>query len=228
MLIRLVVAFLLFDLSEGFTVSIYPKPIRLSSNLPRLHYFRHQLASSKQTTPRIGLLRMNSDQSSGSGSQDSVTETKKSLDTRQDAVSDATNTSDTRRFLIAGALSLIVSIPLTFLIEFLGNEREPGPPEIQVLSDVDEKFLSKRGVRQWDIWESSSMPSNKFDYTFEKTESVYILEGEAIVTPKDGRKAVVLKPNVFASFPKGLSCVWDVKTPVRKFYKEYNSILSFE
>ncbi len=223
MLIRLFIAILLLDLSEGFSAfpSIYPKRTHIYSDSPKLHYACHDFSALKQNTVRVGL-RMNSD------SQDAANETPKSLDTSQNTASDTTLTSDTRRFLVAGALSLVVSIPLTFLIEFLGNEREPGPPEIQVLTDVDEDFLAKRGVRKWDIWESSSVPSKKFDYTYDKTETVYILEGEAVVTPKDGRKAVVLKPNVFASFPKGLSCVWEVKSPVKKFYKEYNAILSFE
>ncbi len=227
MLIRLFVAITLLDLSEGFLthISICPKPTNIYSRSPRLHYALHDRLELKHNTPRIGLLRMNSD---GSDSQDAAKDTPKSLDTRQVSASNTAPTSDTRRFLIAGALSLVVSIPVTFLIEFLGNEREPGPPEIQVFSSVDEDFLAKRGVRQWDIWESSSVPSKKFDYNYDRTESVYIIEGEAVVTPKDGRKAVVLKPNVFASFPKGLSCVWEVKTPVRKFYKEYSSILSFE
>jgi uncharacterized cupin superfamily protein len=146
------------------------------------------------------------------------------------AVPDSTKPNDAARrdFLIAGAVALAASIPVSFLFDFLTTEKVPAPPEIQLLTDVDEDFLKRRGVRQWEIWESSSVPSNKFDYTYDKTESVYILEGEALVTPKDGRKAIVLKPKVFASFPKGLSCVWEVKSPVRKYYKEYNAILGFE
>jgi uncharacterized cupin superfamily protein len=218
MLVRLFAVIILFiDSSEGFAgfLSVSPKkPTHIAPSFTNLHYFRHALPSFVKNTPRVGLLHMNSDPPSGSDSKG--------------AVKDADPASDTRRFLVAGVLSLLVSIPVSFLIEFLGKEQEPGPPEIQVFTNVDEDFLSKRRVRQWDIWESSSVPSNKFDYTYEKTEAVYILEGEAVVTPKDGRKAVVLKPNVFASFPKGLSCVWEVKTPVRKFYKEYNAILSFE
>ena len=146
------------------------------------------------------------------------------------SVSESTKQNETARrdFLIAGVVALAASIPVTLLFDMFTTEKEPAQSEIQVLVDVDEDFLKERGVRQWDVWESSSVPSKKFDYTYDKTESVYIIDGEAVVTPKDGRKAVVLKPKVFASFPKGLNCVWDVKSPVRKYYKEYNAILGFE
>jgi uncharacterized cupin superfamily protein len=44
------------------------------------------------------------------------------------------------------------------------------------------------------------------------------LEGEAVVTPKDGGDAVTIKEGDYVSFPKGLSCTWEVKSPIRKHY----------
>ena len=135
-------------------------------------------------------------------------------------------------FIFAAAVSLAVSIPLSLVLESLDPNREvkEPPPEIQLVSgaEVSDPLLRKLGVEKWKVWESSSVKDSRFDYVYKQAESVYILEGEALVTPKDGRRPVLLKPKVFATFPKGLACTWDVKVPVKKFYKEYVAISSFE
>ena len=220
--------FVVMGQSEGFAggfSNLHPRPTFFSDSARELFPNQRTMLNADlhrckpQPSRRSRTLRSSTDSDSASsvGTED--------ISSAQKA---ASNEVSRRVLLIASAVALAASIPVSFLIDSVSSEKVPAPVEIQVLTNVDEDFLAKRGVRKWDIWESNSVPSNRFDYTYEKTESVYILDGEAIVTPKDGRKAVVLKPNVFASFPKGLSCVWEVKSPVRKFYKEYNAILGFE
>jgi len=74
--------------------------------------------------------------------------------------------------------------------------------------------LNKRGVSSWPIW---TKEASRFDWSYSNTEECYILEGQVIVETKDGQKVEFGKGD-FVTFPKGLSCVWDIKKPVRKHY----------
>jgi uncharacterized cupin superfamily protein len=46
----------------------------------------------------------------------------------------------------------------------------------------------------------------------------YILEGEVTVTPKNGGPPVSFGEGDLVTFPAGLSCLWEVKKPLRKHY----------
>ena len=49
-------------------------------------------------------------------------------------------------------------------------------------------------------------------WTYDDTETEYILEGEVIVTPTtDPSSAVTVGPGDLVTFPSGMSCTWDVK-----------------
>ena len=48
-------------------------------------------------------------------------------------------------------------------------------------------------------------------------EECYLLEGEVVVESKDGKKVNFGKGD-FVTFPKGLSCIWDIKKLVSKHY----------
>ena len=74
--------------------------------------------------------------------------------------------------------------------------------------------LKKMGVFAWPIW---TKEVSKFDWHYDSVEECYILEGEVVVEAKDGKKVSFGKGD-FVTFPKGLSCVWDIKKPVRKHY----------
>jgi uncharacterized cupin superfamily protein len=43
------------------------------------------------------------------------------------------------------------------------------------------------------------------------------LEGKVVVETEDGDK-VEFRRGDFVSFPKGLSCIWDIKEAVKKHY----------
>jgi len=63
------------------------------------------------------------------------------------------------------------------------------------------------------IW---SCEVSEFDWHYDSEETCLILEGE--VTVRHGSKSVVIAAGDHVVFPAGLSCVWQVKKPIRKHY----------
>lgn len=74
--------------------------------------------------------------------------------------------------------------------------------------------LKKRGVAGWPIWEKEV---SKFDWSYDSSEECYLLEGDVTVETKDGQKVHFGKGD-FVVFPKGLSCNWQINSPVKKHY----------
>lgn len=83
-----------------------------------------------------------------------------------------------------------------------------------VIEKLEDNKLSELKVKTWDIWEHETA---KFEWYYEETEECYFLEGRVFVETEDGQKVEIQKGD-FAVFPKGLSCVWDIKEPIRKHY----------
>ncbi len=77
----------------------------------------------------------------------------------------------------------------------------------------DDNELQKRGVTSWPIWEKEV---SRFDWHYDSIEECYLLEGKVIVETDEGQ--VEFGKGDFVTFPEGLSCVWDIKEPVRKHY----------
>ena len=65
------------------------------------------------------------------------------------------------------------------------------------------------------IWEKEA---SEFPWHYDEQETCLVLEGQVEVTTDDGQK-VEFGPGDYVVFPQGLSCTWNVKTPVRKHYK---------
>ncbi len=82
--------------------------------------------------------------------------------------------------------------------------------KIEQLSQED---LDKRGVSSWPIW---TKEVSRFDWHYDQSEECYVLEGQVVVETDEG--PVEFGPGDFVTFPVGLSCVWDVKQPIRKHY----------
>jgi uncharacterized cupin superfamily protein len=83
--------------------------------------------------------------------------------------------------------------------------------EIQKLKDDE---LDKKNIKSWPIWEKEV---SRFDWHYDQIEECYLLEGNVIVETDDGNKIEFGKGD-FVTFPKGLSCTWDIKEPVKKHY----------
>lgn len=74
--------------------------------------------------------------------------------------------------------------------------------------------IEKEGIMSWPIWEKEI---SRFDWQYDQTEECYLLEGKVVVETDDGEKVRFGKGD-FVRFPKGLSCIWDIKEPVKKHY----------
>jgi uncharacterized cupin superfamily protein len=82
------------------------------------------------------------------------------------------------------------------------------------IEKLSKEELKKRGVFSWPIWEKEK---SNFDWYYDETEECYFLEGEVEVKTEDG-KIVKFGKGDFVTFPKGLSCNWNIIKPVRKHY----------
>lgn len=69
-------------------------------------------------------------------------------------------------------------------------------------------------AKSWPIWEKE--PST-FPWEYDEQETCLIIEGKAVV--KTGEEEVEIGAGDYVRFPKGLSCVWEIKEKIRKYYK---------
>ena len=79
---------------------------------------------------------------------------------------------------------------------------------------LEKKELEKREVFAWPVW---TKEISRFDWHYDGIEECYLLEGKVTVETADGKKVNFGKGD-FVTFPKGLSCTWDIKEAVRKHY----------
>lgn len=87
--------------------------------------------------------------------------------------------------------------------------------KIIVEHQPDEKRLKELGVFSWPIW---TKEVSEFPWTYDSTETCYFLEGEVEVISDSGEFVKIGKGDL-VTFPKGMSCTWKVKKPVRKHYR---------
>ena len=82
-----------------------------------------------------------------------------------------------------------------------------------ITEKLTEQQLKNKGVFEWPVWEKEE---SRFDWYYDSDEECYIIQGEVVVETKEGK--YILKPGDFVTFKKGLECVWDIKSAVRKYY----------
>ena len=85
---------------------------------------------------------------------------------------------------------------------------------IKVEKNPDPKRLHELGVYDWSIW---TKEASEFPWTYDSTEACYFIEGDVIVSTKDGEH--VIKEGDYVEFPKGLDCTWKINKRVKKYYK---------
>ncbi len=78
-----------------------------------------------------------------------------------------------------------------------------------------EDDLDKLKVKSWGTW---TKEVSEFDWSYEDTETCYILDGEVEVTDSETGEKIDFKTGDLVQFEKGLKCVWNVKKPIRKHY----------
>ena len=82
-------------------------------------------------------------------------------------------------------------------------EHNPAPAKLEVM-----------GVFDWPVW---SKEESTFPWTYDQKETCYFLEGEVVVTP-DGGEPVEMGQGDLVIFPAGMSCKWEIHSPVTKHY----------
>lgn len=87
--------------------------------------------------------------------------------------------------------------------------------QIQVIRNPDAQRLNELGVYDWPIWEKET---STFPWTYDATETCYLLEGDVVVTP-DGGEPVQIQAGDLVTFPAGMDCTWQIRAAVRKHYR---------
>lgn len=75
--------------------------------------------------------------------------------------------------------------------------------------------LEELGVYEWPIWEKEV---SEFPWTYDASETCYLLEGEVEVTPEGG-ETVRFGAGDLVIFPAGMVCRWNITQAVRKHYR---------
>lgn len=86
---------------------------------------------------------------------------------------------------------------------------------IEIVTAAEESALQQLGVFDWPIWEKEI---SEFPWHYDDKETCYLLEGEVEVTP-DGGETVRFGKGDLVTFPAGMSCRWNIISPVRKHYR---------
>ena len=82
-------------------------------------------------------------------------------------------------------------------------EKHASPMKLEVL-----------GVYDWPVWKKEA---SRFPWTYNDKETCYFIRGKAIVTP-DGGEPQEFGRGDLVTFPKGMSCTWEILEDVEKYY----------
>jgi uncharacterized cupin superfamily protein len=82
--------------------------------------------------------------------------------------------------------------------------------KIEIRKPTEEE---KNKAKNWPIWEKEV---SSFPWHYDDRETCLVLEGE--VSVKTGTEEVSFGAGDWVVFPKGLSCYWTIKKPVKKHY----------
>lgn len=89
------------------------------------------------------------------------------------------------------------------MMDAIQCEHNPSPEKLETI-----------GVYDWPIWEKEV---SKFPWTYDNSETCYLLEGHVTVTPNNS-DPVTIKAGDLVTFPAGMSCTWEIHEAVRKHY----------
>lgn len=87
--------------------------------------------------------------------------------------------------------------------------------QIKVEASPPRARLEGLNVFTWPIW---TKDVSTFPWTYDDTETCYLLDGEVEVTP-EGDMPVKFGKGDLVTFPEGMSCTWKITSPVRKHYR---------
>ena len=90
--------------------------------------------------------------------------------------------------------------------------------KIKIERNPSKDQLDELGVTGWPIW---TREASQFPWSYDESETCYFLEGDVIVTP-DGGEPMAMGKGDLVTFPKGMSCIWEIRNDVRKHYNFYD------
>jgi len=70
-------------------------------------------------------------------------------------------------------------------------------------------------TKNWGTW---GKESSEFPWSYDDTETCYILDGEAIARSKDGEE-IKFATGDMVQFEQGLECTWKIVKDIKKRYK---------
>ena len=82
-----------------------------------------------------------------------------------------------------------------------------------IINKLSDKEKREMGILTWPIWEKEI---SRFSWTYSENEQCYIIDGEFTIETDEGNFSV--SAGDFVIFEKGLSCVWDIRKPIKKYY----------
>ena len=86
---------------------------------------------------------------------------------------------------------------------------------IRIQHAPEQSSLKAMGVFSWPIWEKEA---STFPWTYDASETCYFLEGDVVVTPKDG-EPMQMGAGDLVTFPSGMRCTWEIRKAVLKHYR---------
>ena len=87
--------------------------------------------------------------------------------------------------------------------------------KIKIERNPDKNRLEELGVSDWPVW---TKEVSEFPWSYDAQETCYFLEGDVVVTP-DGKEPVKMGKGDLVTFPKGMSCKWNIGRDVKKHYQ---------
>ena len=73
-------------------------------------------------------------------------------------------------------------------------------------------------IEQTKTWGTWGKESSEFPWTYDDTETCYILDGEAIARGKNGEE-IKFSAGDMVQFEQGLECTWKIMKDIKKRYK---------
>jgi uncharacterized protein len=86
---------------------------------------------------------------------------------------------------------------------------------IHIERAISAERQAELNVSAWPVWEKAT---SSFPWTYDSSETCYLLAGEVTVTPNNGA-AVTLQAGDLATFPAGMQCTWQITSDLRKHYR---------
>ncbi|KAH7365050.1 hypothetical protein KP509_18G006400 [Ceratopteris richardii] len=87
---------------------------------------------------------------------------------------------------------------------------------IVVERSIGESRIAQLGIRSWPKW---GCPPSKFPWTYEASETCYLVKGKVKIYPEGSSECVEISAGDLAVLPKGMCCTWEVLIAVDKYYK---------